>query len=116
MPVVRGEQIELEILRALVGDVLAVDHHAEPEVPLRDVEIVEEAADLGCDGEPALAVGGQLLERQPVPIADLDGVAATPGREQTQRSEERRVGKGWCGGWGGGGDGEVIVTGVIAAD
>src|SRR5206468_11096446 len=83
---------------------------------LRDVEIVEEAADLGCDGEPALAVGGQLLERQPVPIADLDGVAATPGREQTQRSEERRVGKGWCGGWGGGGDGEVIVTGVIAAD
>src|SRR2546422_7904914 len=25
MPVVRGEQIELEILRALVGDVLAVD-------------------------------------------------------------------------------------------
>ncbi len=84
MPVVRDEQVELEILRALVGDVLAVDHHAEPEVPLGDVEIVEEAADLGRDREPALAVGGQLLEGQPVPVADLDGVAAVPGREQTQ--------------------------------
>ena len=46
--VVRREQIELEVLRALVLDVLAVDHDPQVELPLRD-------------GEP-------VLEEQSVPI------------------------------------------------
>jgi len=33
---------------------------------------------------PVAALGGQLVERQPAPIADLDGVAATLGGEQAQ--------------------------------
>src|SRR4029450_9036664 len=40
---VGGGQIELEVLRTLMGDVLAVEHHAEMEIPLGDVQVVEEA-------------------------------------------------------------------------
>ncbi len=50
VPVVGREQVELEVLGTLVGHVLAIDHHVEPEIPLGDVEVVEEAADLGRDG------------------------------------------------------------------
>jgi hypothetical protein len=34
--VVRGEQIELKVLRGGVADVLAVDHHAHDQAPLGD--------------------------------------------------------------------------------
>jgi hypothetical protein len=42
MAIVGGEEIELEVLGTLVADVLAVDHHPHVEIPLRDVQVVEE--------------------------------------------------------------------------
>jgi len=84
VPVVRGEEIELEVLRTLMVDVLAVDHHAEPEVPRGDVEIVEEAGDVRGDGQPVLPSGGQLLEGQPAPVADLDGVGTASGGQEPE--------------------------------
>lgn len=62
MPVVRGEQIELEILRALVGHVLAVDHHAQAERPLRDDELMLESGHVRGHDLPVPALGGELLE------------------------------------------------------
>ena len=93
VPVVRREEIELEVLRALVLDMLAVDHHAQAEVPLRDVEVVLEAGHAGGQGMPVPALGGQLLEGQPAPVADLDGVGAAPGGEQAEhiRLEKRGI-------------------------
>jgi hypothetical protein len=84
MPIVGREEVELEVFSGLVGHVLAVDHHAQPETPLGNVEVVEEPADVRGDREPALTLSGQLLERQPVPVADLDGVATVARGEQTQ--------------------------------
>lgn len=37
-----GEEVELEVLRTLVTDVLSVDHHPQMEVPLRDLQVEEE--------------------------------------------------------------------------
>jgi predicted esterase len=54
VPIVRREQIQLEVLRTLVADVLAVDHHAEPELPLRDDELVLEAGHVGCESLRAM--------------------------------------------------------------
>ena len=60
--VVGGEEIELEILRALVLDVLAVDHDPQAELPLRDGEPVLEARHARGQRVPVPALGGQLLE------------------------------------------------------
>jgi hypothetical protein len=43
MPIVGREQIELEVLRALMGHVRAIDHHAQAEVSRGNGEVVEEA-------------------------------------------------------------------------
>ncbi len=56
------------------GDMFAVEHHPEPEVPLGDVEVMEEAGHVRGHGQPLLARGGELLEGQPVPVAELDGI------------------------------------------
>ena len=82
--IVRGKQIELEVLGALVINVLAIDHHPESEVPLGDGQVVEEAGDVGGHGEPPLALGGELLQRQPTPVADLDRVGTAARRQQPQ--------------------------------
>ena len=76
-----------------MGHMLAIDHHAEAEVPLGNVQVVEEPGDLRGDREPALTVCRQLFEGQPAPVADLDGVATATGREQTQHGglKERGV-------------------------
>src|SRR3989304_1572115 len=79
VPVVRGEQVELEVLGALVAAVLGVDHAPEPEVPLGDVQVVEEAGDGRGHGQPALTRGGQRLEGQPAPVAGPDGGGKPPG-------------------------------------
>src|SRR6266436_5311085 len=84
MAIVGGEEIELEVLGALVGHVLAVDHHPQGEVPLWDGQVVEEAGDVRGHGEPALALGGELLQGQPVPVPDLDGIGTAPGGQQTK--------------------------------
>jgi hypothetical protein len=91
--VVGGEEIELEVLRALVGDVLAVNHHAEPEIPLRNAQVVKEAGDVGGHGEPPLPLSGEWLQRQPAPVTDLDRVGTAPSRQQAQdvAPEERGV-------------------------
>jgi hypothetical protein len=68
VPVVWGEEIELDVLGALVSDVLAVEHHPEPEIPLGDVQVMEEAGD--GHGQPPLSLGGELLEGQPMPVVD----------------------------------------------
>ena len=60
-PAIRGEEIELEVLRALVGHVLAVDHHADLQIPLGDVQVVEEAGDIRGDGPPALPAAASCL-------------------------------------------------------
>jgi len=87
------KEVELEVLGALVVHVLAVDHHPQAQLPLRDEEQVLEAGHAGSQGVPASPVGGQLLERQPGPVADLDGVGAAPGGEQPQhiRLEKRGI-------------------------
>src|SRR5713226_8422743 len=82
--IVGGEEIELEVLGTLVADVLAVDHHPEVEIPLGDVQGMEEAGDVRGHGEPALPLGGELLERQPAPVADLDGIGTAPGGQQAE--------------------------------
>src|SRR5216117_2852291 len=84
VPVIRGEQIELEILGALVLDMLAVDHHAQPEVPWRDDELVLESRHVRRQRVPLPPLGRELFEGQPAPVADLDGVGAAAGREQPQ--------------------------------
>src|SRR5438128_6339037 len=48
VPIVGGEEIELEVLRTLVLNVLAVDHDPQAEVPLRDGESVLEAGYAGA--------------------------------------------------------------------
>jgi hypothetical protein len=60
--IVRREQIQLEVLRTLVADVLVVDHHAEPKLPLRDDELVLEAGHAGREGLPVASLRGHLLE------------------------------------------------------
>jgi hypothetical protein len=84
MAIVGGEEIELEVLGTLVADVLAVDHHPQVEVPLRDVQVMEEAGDVGGHGEPALPLGGELLQGQPAPVPDLDGIGTAPGGQQAE--------------------------------
>ena len=77
VPVVGPEQVELEVLRALMLDVRAIDHHAQPEVPWRGRERMLEAGDARGQRRPVAALGGPLLQGQPAPVADLDGVART---------------------------------------
>jgi len=91
--IIGGEQIELEVPGTRVLDVLAVDHDPELQVPLRNVQVVEEPRDVRRDREPALPRGGQLLEGQPAPVADLDGVGTAPGGQEAQdvALEESRV-------------------------
>src|SRR5262249_47132100 len=84
MPIVGSEQIELEVPGTLVLDVLAVDHDPEAEVPLRDLEVMEEAGYIRGHREPALALGRQLLEGQPAPVANLDGVGTAAGGQEAQ--------------------------------
>src|SRR6059036_244056 len=93
VPVVGSKEIELEVLRALVLNVFAVDHHPQAEIPLRDDEPVLEARHAGGQGVPVPSLGGQLLERQPAPVAHLDGIGAAPGGEQPQhiRLEKRGI-------------------------
>src|SRR6266568_411299 len=52
-----------------------------------------EAGHAGGEGVPVAARRGQLLEGQPAPVPDLDGIGAVPGREQPQdiALEKRRV-------------------------
>jgi hypothetical protein len=45
-------------------DVLAVDHHPQAEIPLRDGESMLEAHHAGGQSVPVPPLGGQLLERQ----------------------------------------------------
>mgnify|MGYP003694065467 CR=1 FL=1 len=47
----------------------------------------------GGHGQPPLALGGELLEGQPVPVADLDGIGTAAGGQQAQHValEEGRV-------------------------
>ena len=51
VPVIRGEEIELEVLPGLVPDPLAVDDHAEDQVPELQLQSQYrlEGADLGRD-------------------------------------------------------------------
>src|SRR5215472_5557081 len=82
--IVGGEQIELEVPGTLVLDVLAVDHHAEAEMPLRDLQVVKEPGHVWGHREPALSLGRQLLEGQPAPVADLDSVGTAAGGQEAQ--------------------------------
>jgi hypothetical protein len=82
VPVVRREEIELEVLGGLVLHMLAIDHHPQRQVPLRDLQVGHEPRDVGGERLPARAGLGQLLERQPAPVPDLDGIgAAASGQE-----------------------------------
>jgi hypothetical protein len=74
--------------------VLSIQHHAEPEVlPLRDDQLGLVAGDTGGDRLPAAAGGGDRLEREPAPVADLDRVATLLCGEHVQNPalEEGRV-------------------------
>src|SRR5262249_11300081 len=84
VPVIRSEEVELKVLPRFMPDVLAIDHHAELEVPLWDREVVLEAADARREWGPLLPLGGELLERQPAPVAGLDRVGAAPRGEQAE--------------------------------
>src|SRR5262245_39614604 len=65
-------------------DVLAVDHHPETEIPLWDDELVLEARHAGGEGRPMAALGGEVFERQPAPVANLDCVGAAPSGQQPE--------------------------------
>jgi hypothetical protein len=65
-------------------DVLAVDHDPQPQVPLRDLQLVLEAGDVGGQRLPLATLGRELLEGQPAPVADFDGVGAPPRGQQAQ--------------------------------
>jgi hypothetical protein len=92
VPIVGGEEVELEVLRALVLHVLAVDHHPQAELPLGDDEPMLEARHAGGQSVPVSALGGQLLEGQPAPVADLDGIRTAPGGEQPQHIRLEKCG------------------------
>ena len=85
VPVIGGEQIQLEVPARLVVDVLSVQHHAEPEVlPLRNDQLGLVAGDARGHRVPAPARGRDRLEREPAPVPHLDRVATVPGGEQVQ--------------------------------
>ena len=84
MAIVGGKQIELEVLGALVIDMLAVDHDPQVQVPLGDIQGMEEAGDVRCDGQPVLSGGRELLQGQPAPVPDLDGIGTAPGGKQAE--------------------------------
>ena len=69
-----------------MGDVLAVDHDPQVQVPLGDMEVVKENGDARRDRQPMLALRGELLQGQPAPVPDLDGVGAAPGGEQPEHA------------------------------
>src|SRR3989454_8485018 len=48
MPVVRVEEVELEVLRGLVPDVAAGEEHPAAPLPTRDLDRVLGAGDIGC--------------------------------------------------------------------
>ena len=85
MPIIGGEQIQLEVPARLVVDVFPIEDHAEPEVlPLRDDQFGRVAGDAGGDRLPVATRRGDRLERQPTPVPDLDRVAALPRGEQAE--------------------------------
>jgi hypothetical protein len=53
-------------------------------MPPGNVEVMEEAGDVGGHGQPPLSLGSELLEGQPVPVADPDGIGRAPGGQQAQ--------------------------------
>jgi hypothetical protein len=60
---------------------------------MTDDEQMLEARHVGGQGVPVAPLGGQLLERQPAPVAHLDGVGTAAGDEQAQhiRLEKRGI-------------------------
>jgi hypothetical protein len=84
MPIVGGEEIELEVPAGLVSHVLAEEHDPQPEIPLGHRQLGLIAGHAGGHREPLGARRRQLLERQPAPVADLDRVAAVAGRQQRE--------------------------------
>ena len=82
--VVRGEDVELEIPRAPMLDMPAVEHDAEVEIPRPHVQGCLADGDAQLYGDPGPRVGGQAFERQPAPGADLDGVATSPPGQQPE--------------------------------
>ena len=69
----------------LVGDVLPIQDHAEPQVvPLRDDQLRLVPGDAWRDGHPPAARRRDRLERQPTPVPDLDRIATVPGGEQRE--------------------------------
>jgi hypothetical protein len=84
VPVVRGEEIELEVLEALVLHMLAIEHHPQRQVPLRDGQVGHEPGDVGREGLPAVAGRDERLEGQPAPVPDLDGVSAAASGQQAE--------------------------------
>ncbi len=74
MPVVRMEQVQLEVLPGPVRDVLAVDHDAQPEPPLRDLQARREALQPRAHPLPAPAPPDLVADAEPVPQRGLQGV------------------------------------------
>src|SRR6266446_4042664 len=83
--IVGRKQIELIILRALVMNPLAVDHHPQIELPRLKLKSGLEAADLGIDRGPLLLGSDQGLDPGPLAEGHLDGVEAASPSEQLEQ-------------------------------
>jgi hypothetical protein len=69
---------------------LAVEHHAEPEVPLGDVEVMEEAGHVWGHGQPALALGRELLAFTAVPVHSKAALSGATSPNPTFKADKDR--------------------------
>src|SRR5579871_153053 len=91
MPVVRIEEIELEVLRRFVLDVPAVEHDSAPPLPARDVDRVLCAADGVGDAGPDVRLEHARLEPEPPMKGDFDRVLGAGALEDLEdRTLEKR--------------------------
>ncbi len=79
MPIVRVEQVELEVLPGPVRDVLAIHCNPEGEIPLRDPELGEERLQVGANPLPAPTLPDQGAGSEPVPQRSLHRVPDARG-------------------------------------
>jgi hypothetical protein len=67
VPIVRIEEVELEVLPGSIRDVLAIHRDPEGEIPLRDSQLREEDLQVGANPPPSATLSDEGTGCQPVP-------------------------------------------------
>jgi len=85
-PVARVEQVELVVLPSLMPNSLAVDDHPDIAFPWLQQEARPEAFNLLVYPTPVSPATNQILQIQPCPEGDLDGIACAARFEELQHA------------------------------